>query len=112
MKIVNSKKYKYKKIKNSMNKKILLKKIENNKEKIKKLGVKKMGLFGSFLKNKQNKKSDVDIIVDFENVTFDNYAEVLILLEKILGRKVDLITSSSLRPELSYIKKEAEYVGL
>lgn len=90
----------------------ILRNISKNKAKIKGFGVKKIGLFGSFLKNKQGKKSDIDIIVEFENVTFDNYAEVLMLLEKILKRKVDLITESSLRPELNYVKKEAEYVGL
>jgi len=51
-------------------------------------------------------------LIEFKKPTFDNYAEVLILLEKVLRRKIDLVTKSSLRPELKYIIKEAEYVRL
>ena len=51
-------------------------------------------------------------MVSFDNLSFDNYADLLMLLEKILKRKIDLVTEASLRPELLYIKKEAEYVRL
>lgn len=95
-----------------INSKEIMKKIENKKEEIKKRGVKKIGLFGSFLKGKQNQKSDVDLLVEFSEPTFDNYCEILFLLEKMLKRKIDLITISSLRPELNYVKKEAKYVKL
>ncbi len=90
-------------------KKEIIKKIERNKHKIKKFRVKKIGLFGSYLKNKQTKKSDIDFLVEFEKPSFDNYAELLILLEEIFSKKIDLITLESLRPELNYIKKEVEY---
>lgn len=86
--------------------------LEKNKDKIKTFGVSKIGLFGSFLKGKQGKKSDVDILVEFKNISFDNYTDALILLEKIFKRKVDLVTESSLRPELAYVKKEAKYARL
>ena len=95
-----------------MDKKQVLKKIELNKEKLKEEGVIKIGLFGSILKNKQNKKSDVDILVRFKDISFDRYITVLILLEKILKKKIDLITEGDLRPELRYVKKEAEYAKL
>jgi len=90
-------------------KKEIIKTIEENKNKIKNFGVKKIGLFGSYLKNKQTKKSDIDFIVEFNIPSFDNYADLLILLEKIFGKKIDLITFESLRPELNYIKNEVEY---
>lgn len=97
---------------NKLNSKQIIKKIESNKELLKKRSVKKIGLFGSFLKGKQKQKSDVDILIEFKEPTFDNYAEVLILLEKILKKKIDLVTKSSLRPELKYVIKEAEYVRI
>ena len=95
-----------------INKKDVINKIEKNKEEIKKLGIKEIGLFGSVLKGKQTSKSDIDIIVEFKISSFDNYANAIIFLEKILKKKVDLITKSSLRPELNYIKKEAEYARI
>lgn len=88
----------------------IIKKIEENREKIKAKGVKRLGLFGSYLKGKQTKNSDVDILIEFEKVTADNFFEVLFLLEKIFKKKVDLIIEKNLRPELNYVKKEVEYV--
>jgi len=90
----------------------ILKQIEKNKSQLKRRGVKRIGLFGSILKGKQTKKSDIDILIEFKNLSFDNYVEVIMLLEKILKRKIDLIIESNLRPEMNYIKKEAEYVRL
>ena len=99
-------------MKKALNSKQIIRKIESNKEEIKKKSVKKIGLFGSFLKGKQKPRSDVDILIEFKEPTFDNYAEVLILLERILKRNIDLVTKSSLRPELRYIIKETEYAKL
>jgi len=95
-----------------VNKKIFVEEIEKNRDKMKGFGVKEIGLFGSVLKNKQNAKSDIDVIIEFKKVSFDNYAEVLLLLEKLFKKKIDLITKDSLRPELEYIKKEAQYVRI
>jgi len=95
-----------------MNQKKALQEIESNKDKLKQKGVSKIGLFGSIIHNKLNKKSDIDVLVEFNEASFDNYAEVLILLEKLLKRKIDLITKSSLRPELSYVKKEVKYARI
>jgi len=97
---------------NKINQKQALKRIELNKNKLRENGVIRIGLFGSILQNKFNKKSDIDILIKFKEISFDNYVNVLILLEKILKRKIDLITESSLRPELFYVKKEAKYARI
>ncbi len=99
-------------VKEKLNSKEIIRKIEKRRKDIRKYDVKKIGLFGSFSKNKQHKKSDVDIIVEFNEETFDNYIELLFLLEKILKRKVDLVIEKDLRPEFSYVKKEAKYARL
>ena len=95
-----------------MNAKKIIKEIEKNKKEIKKLGVKKIGLFGSFAKNKQRKKSDIDILVSFNKIDFDNYTNLQFFLEKKFGRKIDLVIEKNLLPQLSYVKKEAKYVRL
>jgi len=41
----------------------ILRKIEENKDKVKRFGVKKMGLFGSYIKGRQKQRSDIDILV-------------------------------------------------
>lgn len=90
----------------------ILKKIKENRELIKSKGVKKIGIFGSVAKNNQNKKSDVDILIEFDKPTLKKYLYVLRLLEKKLKRKIDLVIESDLKPELVYVKKEAQYVKI
>ena len=98
--------------KKALNSKEIIKKIEEKSRDIKKCNVKKIGLFGSFAKNKQRKKSDIDIIVNFEKETFDNYLDLLFLLEKMFRKKIDLVIEKDLHPELEYIKREVKYVRL
>lgn len=79
------------------------------------LGVKSIGLFGSFVREQAAPSSDVDLLVEFDAVqqTFDNFMDVCFLLEDRLGRKVEVITPDSLSPHLKpYIMKELEYVAL
>ena len=100
------------KMKNKLNSKKIIETIESNKNKISKYGVKKIGLFGSFVKEKQKPKSDIDIIVNFNEVNFDNYVNLLDFLEKIFKIKIDLVIENDLKPELKYVKKEAEYAKI
>lgn len=81
-------------------KKDILSVIRQNQEKIKALGVKKLGLFGSFIRGEQNAESDIDLLVEFEQdqKTFDNFIQLSFLLEEILQRPVELVTAESLSP--------------
>ena len=63
----------------------------------KRMGVKYLAVFGSFARGEAKKKSDVDILVDFEKqVTFDGYFDIEFALEDVFERKVDLITREGL----------------
>jgi uncharacterized protein len=63
--------------------------------------VKELYLFGSILTPKFNKDSDVDMLVQFDNVDIleyaDNYFDFKEKLEKLLGREVDLIENQAIR---------------
>ena len=75
----------------------------------------KIGLFGSFVRGEQTPMSDIDILVEFmpDKHTFDNFMEVAFLLEKILDRKVELITQEALSPYIGpRILKEVESVPI
>ena len=71
----------------------ILRKIEENKDKIKRFGVKRLGLFGSYIRDEQKSGSDIDIVVEFEKgmKTFDNYMDLKFFLEDIFNCKVDLV---------------------
>ena len=90
----------------------IIKILNDNKSKIKDIGVKKIGLFGSYAKGKENKNSDIDFLVEFKFIDFDNYFFMLKLLEKLFQKKIDLIIEKDLKPELNYVKKEATYVRM
>lgn len=90
----------------------ILKKISENMRDIKKYGVKKIGLFGSYTTESQQVKSDVDVLVEFEKgkKTFDNYMGLKLFLEDLLNQKVDLVISETIKPELKpYIMKSVSY---
>ncbi|OGZ65657.1 MAG: hypothetical protein A2812_01690 [Candidatus Staskawiczbacteria bacterium RIFCSPHIGHO2_01_FULL_36_16] len=96
----------------NLDSKRIINEIEKKNKDIKKYGVKKIGLFGSYAKNKQHKKSDIDIAVTFDKETYNNYINLLFLLEKVFKRKIDLIIEKDIHPELKSIKKEIKYVRI
>jgi predicted nucleotidyltransferase len=94
-------------------KKEILALIQANQERIKSFGVRKLGLFGSFMRNQQHSESDIDLLVEFEpgQKSFDNFMQLSFLLEDILQRPVELVTIESLSPYIApYITQEVEYV--
>lgn len=86
--------------------------LTENRQKIQDFGVKRCGLFGSFVRGQQSLTSDVDILVEFEpdQKTFDNFMDLAFFLEDLFGRKVDLVTIESLSPYIGpHILQEVEY---
>ena len=75
-------------------------------------GVKRLGLFGSYVKEKQRKKSDVDILVTFNrDVDLFDFLDLREYLESRLHVKVDLVMESALKPAIGKrILSEVEYV--
>jgi hypothetical protein len=75
-------------------------------------GVKRIALFGSFVRGEETKKSDIDILVDFEEprrrpLGLFKWGELEDELRKRLGRKVDLVSSVALNKYIRpYVEKE------
>ena len=88
----------------------IIKTLTKNKPTLTKMGVRKIGLFGSFKRGEARQKSDIDILVLLEKPTFDSYMEVKFYLEDLFGRKVDLVMEEAIKPRLRpYILDEVEY---
>ena len=76
-----------------------------------KFGVSKIGLFGSSAREEQNEPSDIDILVEFEEPSFDHFMELSFFLEELLGKPVDLVTTNGISPYIEpAIKKEVIWV--
>lgn len=84
-------------MKNEMEKIIEL--IRKNKDNLKNAyNIEKIGIFGSFAREDQNRLSDIDILVEFsEPIGYFKFIELERFLEKVLGKKVDLATKNSLK---------------
>ena len=67
---------------------------------IRALGVERLALFGSVLRGEATASSDVDLLVEFApgTKTFPRFLALSELLEKLLGRRVDLVTREALSP--------------
>ena len=63
--------------------------------------IEKAWVFGSYARGEQTRKSDVDILVRFDKtkpITLIDYAGIMLDLEKLLRKKVDLVEDGYLRP--------------
>jgi predicted nucleotidyltransferase len=84
----------------------MLKIIENKLPELKalceKFWVKKLAVFGSILSNEFNEQSDIDFVVLFkEDLPLmdyaENYFEFIDALERLYGRKIDLVEEKAMR---------------
>ena len=65
---------------------------EHEMEIKKRFNVRKIGVFGSYARGEENETSDVDLVVEFERPSFDNFMELTFYLEELFGRDVDILT--------------------
>ena len=78
---------------------------------IERFGVTRLALFGSTARDKMRKRSDVDILVQFDKSTWANYIGLKFYLEDLLGREVDLVTPKAIKPATKpSIEKDLVYV--
>ncbi len=79
---------------------------------LRKEGAKKIALFGSYATKRQNKKSDIDILVEFKKKkSLLNLVRIERELSKEAGIKVDLLTKKSVSPLImDNIKKDMEVI--
>ncbi len=70
--------------------------------------VKTIGVFGSYVRGEQKRKSDVDVLVEFDEPTvLFEFMDLEMYLSKLLGVKVDLVSKKALKPHIGeHILKE------
>lgn len=92
----------------------IIARIKTHKPALLSLGVQDIGLFGSYLRNEQSDKSDIDLLIDFEpeKETFDNFMAVYDLFENIFeNERVEVVTRNGLSKYIGpKILKDIMYV--
>lgn len=92
----------------------ILKQLKLHRSELSKFGISAVGLFGSYVRNEQSEKSDIDLLVDFEpdQENFDNYMAIYDIFEKIFkNEKIEIVTKNGLSPYIGpKILNEVIYV--
>ncbi len=89
--------------------------LANNKELFQqKYSIIKIGIFGSFARNEQNDKSDIDIIIEMPldaTQIFEKKQELREILKQTFHREIDICRERSIKPMFKkLILKDAVYV--
>lgn len=77
---------------------------------IRRLGVRRLALFGSVVRDQATPASDVDVLVEFEpsRKNLDTFMGLAFLLDEALGRRADVVTTDALSPYIGpHILREA-----
>jgi len=100
-----------------MNKEEILEILKAHRDDIKKFGVKKIGLFGSFVRGESRETSDLDIVVEFEEGrgNMHDFIGLIEYLESLFNKPVDVLTPTGIENiRIKHIKeriqREVEYV--
>ena len=97
-----------------MTKQRLISLLAVNQQQVQSYGVKKLGLFGSYVRDEATPTSDIDLLVEFEpgKKNFNNFVHLSFYLEELFQKKVELVTPESLSPYIGpNILAEVEYVA-
>jgi hypothetical protein len=78
----------------------ILQALAGNEPEFRRMGVRRIGLFGSMARGDSRDSSDLDFLVDFERKSFDHYMDLKEFLEKLFGCTVDLVIAENLKPRL------------
>ena len=95
-----------------MSKEEILKKLEELKPTLHNdFAVKEIGVFGSFVDEKQSDDSDIDILVELERPIGWKFFSLEKYLEQVFGRKIDLVTKKALKKQIKdSILQKVKYV--
>ena len=98
--------------KRSMTEKEIMRALREHRQALRKYKVKRIGLFGSYVRGEERPGSDIDVIVEFsETKSLLELVRIERELSEALGIKVDLLTEKSISPYLiEGVKREMEVV--
>lgn len=89
----------------------ILSTVAAHRDALRALGVRTLGLFGSYRRGTPHSTSDLDFLVVLSPPSFSAYMEIKFLLERLFSRTVDLVLEESLKPRLrAHVLAEVVYV--
>jgi predicted nucleotidyltransferase len=87
--------------------------LQDHADELRRMGVVKLGLFGSYVRGEQRPDSDMDFLLILDNWTWKRWCRVWSFLEDSFGTRVDLVPEDNLRAELQpFVLGEARYAKI
>ena len=93
----------------------VIERLQQQRAQLRALGVARLGLFGSFVRDEAGPDSDVDLLAELESqaLTLNGYFAVIDFLEDLLGRPVEVLTRTGLSRHIGpHILREVADVPL
>ncbi len=85
--------------------------LAEHRDNLRALGVRTLGLFGSFRRGEARAESDMDFLVTLDQPTLRDYMAVKEMIEDLFGRSVDLVMAETVKPRIrGRIFAEVAYV--
>ena len=82
--------------------------LRKHREVLQRYQVRRIGLFGSYVSGTPHKRSDIDLLVEFEEPTFDRFMDLTADLEKLFGKEIEILTPEGIRG--IRIKRVAQHI--
>lgn len=83
-----------------INREIVISTLKKHQTTLNQFKIKSLALFGSVARNQATPESDLDFLVEFEEITFDGYMDLKFFLEDLFDKKVDLVIKTDLKPQI------------
>ncbi len=81
--------------------------LRKHRDALSKYKVRQIGLFGSFARGEQKERSDIDLVVEFDEPSLENFMGLTSFLEKIFRKKVQILTPAGVDSiRINHIKEE------
>jgi uncharacterized protein len=74
--------------------------LQQNRETIRRLGVARLGLFGSCARGDVAAPNDLDFVVELKIKSFDTYMELKFFLEDLFDCPIDLVLQDTIKARL------------
>ena len=85
--------------------------LKEHKDILNKYKVRTIGLFGSYVRGEQREDSDIDLLVEFDENTYNNFINLIFELEDLFKKEVTVVSEKDLSPYiLPYVLKELEII--
>jgi len=78
----------------------IFRQIDQHRSALRKLGVAKLQLFGSAVRDEAESASDIDFVVSLEENSFNSYMDIKLFLEDLFCCPVDLVLADTIKPLL------------